>query len=82
MSDEGKVVRRRIREPESSGASKAEDPEVDKKESDTEDDKDTRLTLMEQVLLLGLKDKEVSQSVDANINTKYYRYGFVLTCFN
>ena len=62
MSEEGKVVRRRIREPENSGASKSEDPDVDKKESDTEDvdSKETRLTLMEEVLLLGLKDKEVS----------------------
>ncbi len=60
MSEGGEVVRRRKRENEG-GASKPEDPELDKKESDTEDadSKETRLTLMEEVLLLGLKDKEV-----------------------
>lgn len=32
----------------------------DKDSDDAEDSKETRLTLMEEVLLLGLKDREVS----------------------
>jgi Golgi phosphoprotein 3 len=31
----------------------------DRDERDSDDDKETRLTLMEEVLLLGLKDREV-----------------------
>lgn len=40
-----------------------EEFESDDSKGEFEDDKDTRLTLMEQILLLGLKDREVSLSV-------------------
>jgi len=65
MDDRGETVTRRrpvVKKEENGGAAaKSEDPDVDdKKESDIEDvdSKETRLTLMEEVLLLGLKDKE------------------------
>lgn len=37
-----------------------DDKKLDYNEDDDGDSKDTRLTLMEEVLLLGLKDKEVN----------------------
>lgn len=50
----------------SSAAGRHPEPDDDngsQSESDlTNDSKDTRLTLMEEVLLLGLKDKEVSDN--------------------
>lgn len=62
---EGLVKRRNIAVKENhDGSSNSRDTDGDDKRLDyTEDDdgdsKDTRLTLMEEVLLLGLKDKEV-----------------------
>jgi len=66
---EGLIQRRNVQT--SVAASRSEDttrvePEVDnKKRAEKDDDidadsKETRLTLMEEVLLLGLKDKEVN----------------------
>lgn len=59
---EGLVQRRNvIKESNSDGALK-ENHDDDKKSDKSYDDgdsKETRLTLMEEVLLLGLKDKEV-----------------------
>jgi len=66
---EGLIQRRNVQT--SIAAAKSEDttraePEVDEKKRAEENDdfdadsKETRLTLMEEVLLLGLKDKEVN----------------------
>ena len=55
---EGLKQRRRPQKP----ADESKDPEENNRHSDQEvdegDSKETRLTLMEEVLLLGLKDKE------------------------
>lgn len=73
MSSEGLARRRKVRveDPSSSKEDGSPDFSTNKDESlssvkknsdsDTEDcdSKETRLTLMEEVLLLGLKDKEV-----------------------
>jgi len=64
MSEQHETVTRRrpiVKKDEDNAAvAKGDDPDV-KKDSDGEDvdSKETRLTLMEEVLLLGLKDKEV-----------------------
>lgn len=63
---DGLVQRRNIIRENSEGVPK-DSQTLDKKhdrEEDVEDvdSKETRLTLMEEVLLLGLKDKEVSPS--------------------
>lgn len=57
---DGLVQRRNINRENSEGVPK--DNTEDKKQEDEVEDgdsKETRLTLMEEVLLLGLKDKEV-----------------------
>lgn len=58
---DGLVQRRNINRESSEGVPK-DNNEDKKQEEDVEDgdSKETRLTLMEEVLLLGLKDKEVS----------------------
>lgn len=62
---EGLVQRRNINRDNSGLSSKDSQEDFDDKKSDRDDDaeegdsKETRLTLMEEVLLLGLKDKEV-----------------------
>lgn len=60
---DGLVQRRNVARETSDSAHKDSD-ETDKKldhdeETEDGDSKETRLTLMEEVLLLGLKDKEV-----------------------
>lgn len=59
---EGLVQRRNVLKDNTDGAIK-ENHDVDDKKNDKNyddgDSKETRLTLMEEVLLLGLKDKEV-----------------------
>jgi len=68
-SQEGLIQRRNVQT--SIAAARSEDttrvgPEIDEKKRIEEDEdidadsKETRLTLMEEVLLLGLKDKEVN----------------------
>lgn len=42
-------------------------------DDDTGDSKETRLTLMEEVLLLGLKDREVSRTHDSKNSTLTHR---------
>lgn len=70
-SDSGLVRRVKTRDPAAEGgSSSASEPRNGGSRSDEEDDqegyvvdndsKETRLTLMEEVLLLGLKEKEVS----------------------
>lgn len=60
---EGLVQRRNVVKENNSDGSR-ENHDVDDKKNDKNyddgDSKETRLTLMEEVLLLGLKDKEVS----------------------
>jgi len=59
----GLVRRKPVSENGAASSSKDTDRDVkESKDSDSEDvdSKETRLTLMEEVLLLGLKDKEVS----------------------
>lgn len=62
MSESG--IRRRIQRPETPSADNAQDvsaaaeSELGVEENEEHDSKETRLTLMEEVLLLGLKDKE------------------------
>lgn len=62
---EGLVQRRNINRDPSGLSSRESQENLDDKKSDREeepdegDSKETRLTLMEEVLLLGLKDKEV-----------------------
>lgn len=64
---EGLVKRRNVAVKETSDGSSIpretddDDKKVDCNEDDDGDSKDTRLTLMEEVLLLGLKDKEVNE---------------------
>lgn len=63
---EGLVQRRNITRDNSGLSSRESQDTLDDKRLDREDDpedgdsKETRLTLMEEVLLLGLKDKEVT----------------------
>lgn len=52
---EGLIQRRKQPKPENENA---QDNEQQEEEEEDRDSKDTRLTLMEEVLLLGLKDKE------------------------
>lgn len=65
---EGLVQRRNINRDTSGLSSRESQENLDDKKSDREeepdegDSKETRLTLMEEVLLLGLKDKEVGLS--------------------
>lgn len=64
---EGLVQRRNVVKDNSDPASKENNDVDDKKNDKSYDDgdsKETRLTLMEEVLLLGLKDKEVSVVAD------------------
>lgn len=59
---DGLVRRNVVRDNSSSGCkeNQSDDSKVDKNDSlEDGDSKETRLTLMEEVLLLGLKDKEV-----------------------
>lgn len=60
---DGLVQRRNIvKDSSSDGANRENNYDDDKKNDknyDDADSKETRLTLMEEVLLLGLKDKEV-----------------------
>ena len=66
----GNLTQRNIGPKGADGGKKVEDeenlsPEFDEEEKDydpAEDSKEKRLTLMEEVLLLGLKDKEVRGS--------------------
>ena len=51
----GKNSEKKVESEEDANQDRSQDNE------DTEDSKDIRLTLMEEVLLLGLKDKEVMQ---------------------
>lgn len=60
--------------------------EADEDNLDETSDKETRLTLMEEVLLLGLKDKEVSEDCYDNIDVIaestefHFRLG-ILNCY-
>jgi len=69
MSTDGPIRRRKVYTDESGGSSAAKDVTndlvgeaaengIENNEVDDNDSKETRLTLMEEVLLLGLKDKE------------------------
>ena len=55
---EGLVQRRRTKKPEESQEQEEQRKTDDHDSQDDGDSKETRLTLMEEVLLLGLKDKE------------------------
>merc|ERR1719438_312740 len=55
---EGLVQRRRTRKPAEEAPEEAETRPNPDQDPDDRDSKETRLTLMEEVLLLGLKDKE------------------------
>ena len=56
---EGLVQRRRTKQPAEGNQENEEQGQTDDHEAlDDGDSKETRLTLMEEVLLLGLKDKE------------------------
>ena len=67
---EGLVQRRNVNAGNISGSTPAnKDDEDDKpkygyEEEEDHDSKETRLTLMEEVLLLGLKDREVSHDLN------------------
>ena len=59
----GGLVQRKTTAVQSKGADGgSSDPENDqyKEEEEDHDSKETRLTLMEEILLMGLKDREVS----------------------
>lgn len=57
----GLVFRRNVVKAQENGAAALENDKEEKaQEPEDVDSKETRLTLMEEVLLLGLKDKEVS----------------------
>lgn len=63
---EGLVQRRNVNVIKDNAELKEHHDVDDKKNDKTYDDgdsKETRLTLMEEVLLLGLKDKEVSERI-------------------
>lgn len=79
---DGLVQRRNVKQSQDFVA--ADESKVDKdvketgSESDDESDKTTRLTLMEEVLLLGLKDREVIAVVSnifflLNVTLDYFR---------
>ena len=58
---EGLVQRRRTKpatDPEDDGSNNGKNENDDNQNNEDLDSKETRLTLMEEVLLLGLKDKE------------------------
>lgn len=78
---EGLVQRRNVIKENSDGTLK-ENHDVDDKKNDKNyddgDSKETRLTLMEEVLLLGLKDKEVSILVHDELRFP----SFNLQCYN
>lgn len=63
---EGLVQRRNVLKDNADGGLK-ENHDIDDKKNDKNyddgDSKETRLTLMEEVLLLGLKDKEVGRKL-------------------
>lgn len=68
MSESSGLIYRRnvVKTQENGGAAALEnDKDTKEKEEATEDvdSKEARLTLMEEVLLLGLKDKEVSAKI-------------------
>lgn len=80
-SDSGGLVRRvKARDPDAaSGSGSSDRRENGSRRSDDEDDdqedylvdndsKETRLTLMEEVLLLGLKEKEVGRAEQGRTN--------------
>lgn len=63
------LVQRRTEASRSDRERATEDPERDREEEEGEEragDKEARLTLMEEVLLLGLKDRE-GQDVKGNV---------------
>ena len=56
----GIVQRRKTKEGADGGTNDPEDsPKQDDIDEEDRDSKETRLTLMEEILLLGLKDREV-----------------------
>ncbi len=65
---DGLVQRRNL--PKETAFQQENDPDEEKPvysdEEEDQDSKETRLTLMEEVLLLGLKDREVSVSLSCN----------------
>jgi hypothetical protein len=62
----GAQVQRAAEIPKGAEAVDAEEQPVSDEEA--EDSKSTRLTLMEEILLLGIKDREVRQTTDTSIS--------------
>ena len=61
------------------GPSSADDGHTVSDDESYQDDKQTRLTLMEEVLLLGLKDREVCDRID--VGDRPYGDRFDLVCY-
>lgn len=68
---EGLIQRRNVLKENGNDGSQKENQDFDDKKNDKNyddgDSKETRLTLMEEVLLLGLKDKEVRRTTLSNL---------------
>ena len=80
---EGLVQRRRTKKPAEDSQEQAEEPREDDHEVDDGDSKETRLTLMEEVLLLGLKDKEGYTSfwndcISSGLRGMYFFYTHII----
>lgn len=81
---EGLVQRRNINKDNNSDGALKENHDIDDKKNDKNyddgDSKETRLTLMEEVLLLGLKDKEVCfyawiNNIEHHVNSALFMFG-------
>lgn len=84
---EGLVQRRNVNRDNSGLSSKENQDNINDKKSDGDEDnedgdsKETRLTLMEEVLLLGLKDKEVNfLNIDVFVSDIINVVFFVMLC--
>lgn len=78
---DGLIQRRNVNRDNADGVSRENGQSADKldyeEDIDDGDSKETRLTLMEEVLLLGLKDKEVRYYLHFTINFSYSVYNFL-----
>ena len=82
VMSEGLVQRRRVKKPADEAPEKEDEHQNAENDVDDGDSKETRLTLMEEVLLLGLKDKEgytsfwndcISSGLRGNIFISHFR---------
>ena len=68
----GLVQRRNVNVAPNTKEEETEEPKYEEEQED-HDSKEARLTLMEEVLLLGLKDREVGSSLEPAFRLYEYR---------